>query len=405
MKILWVKAGGLVPPDTGGKIRSYNILRQLAKQHELTFFSFYAAHQNDVHYELSKLFHQVVLVPLELPPPRGVGEFLNYAGNLFSREPYNLTKYCRPVVRQKLRALLQTEKFDVILCDFLSTAAAIPWDLPGPKVLFAHNVEAVIWQRHYEVAKNPLWKMVSRWEWKRMQHAERKYLRKADHVIAVSENDRTAFAAYVDPARISVAQTGVDTEFFQPSERESENEIPNSLVFTGSMDWLPNEDAILSFVGEILPLIKRQLPNLSLCVVGRQPSRRLKDLASRTPELQLTGWVQDVRPFISQRAVYIVPLRIGGGTRLKIFEAMSMAKPVVSTSIGAEGLPVTNGEHLLLADDPATFAETTVRLLGDASRRAQLGQAARRLVEENYSWARVSEAFAQVLKNVIGRPG
>jgi len=207
----------------------------------------------------------------------------------------------------KLRALLQTEKFDVILCDFLSTAAAIPWDLTGPKVLFAHNVEAVIWQRHSEVAKNPLWKAVSRLEWKRMQDSERKYLRKADHVIAVSENDRSAFAEYVDPARISVAQTGVDTEFFQPSELASEKEIPNSLVFTGSMDWLPNEDAIFYFVGEILPLIKRQLPDISLCVVGRLPSCRLQDLASHTPELQLTGWVEDVRPFIAQRAVYIVP--------------------------------------------------------------------------------------------------
>ena len=367
MKILWVKAGGLVPPDTGGKIRSYNILCQLAVRHELTFFSFYAAHQNDVHCELTTLFHKVILVPIEMPAPKGLGEFLNYAANFFSPEPFILTKYCRPLVREKLRVLLQGETFDIIVCDFLSTAGAIPWDLPGPKVLFAHNVEAVIWQRHYEVARDPLWRAVSRHEWKRIQDAERKYLRKADHVIAVSEKDQAAFAEYVDPARISVAQTGVDTDFFRPAAPECKNEIPNSLVFTGSMDWLPNEDAISYFVDEILPLIKRQLPDISLCVVGRQPSRRLQELASRTPELQLTGWVEDVRPWVAQRAAYIVPLRIGGGTRLKIFEAMSMAKPVVSTSIGAEGLPVVGGKHLLLADDPATFAETTVRLLGDGS--------------------------------------
>jgi glycosyltransferase involved in cell wall biosynthesis len=341
---------------------------------------------------------------LKIPAPKGWGEFLNYAATFFSREPFILTKYCRPLVRENLRALLLGEKFDIIVCDFLSTAGAIAWDLPGPKVLFAHNVEAVIWRRHYEVAKNPLWKAVSRHEWKRMRDAERKYLRKASHVIAVSENDRAAFAEYVDPARISVAQTGVDTEYFQPSAPESEKELPNSLVFTGSMDWLPNEDAIFYFVAEILPLIKRQIPDISLCVVGRQPSRRLQELDSRTPELQLTGWVEDVRPWVAQRAAYIVPLRIGGGTRLKIFEAMSMAKPVVSTSIGAEGLPVIDGKHLLLADDPATFAETTIRLLGDASRRKQLGQAARRVVEENYSWAKVSESFSQVLENVSKRP-
>ena len=400
MKILWVKAGGLVPPDTGGKIRSYNILRQLAKHHAVTFFSFYAAHENDVHAELSQVFQRVIKIPLDLPAEKSAGEFLNYAVHLFSSEPYSLTKYCRPVVRKELRALLQKETYDVILCDFLVTAGAIPWDWPCPKVLFSHNVEAVIWQRHYEVARNPLWKALCWREWKRMEAAERRYLQKADHVVAVSENDREAFARFLDPQKLTVTQTGADTEFFQPSE---EKEMPNSLVFTGSMDWLPNEDAILYFANEILPIIRRQVPDVTLCVVGRKPSRRLQDLASRVPNIQLTGWVEDVRPYVAQRAVCIVPLRVGGGTRLKIFEAMSMAKAIVSTSIGAEGLPVNNGEHILLADDPASFAESTVRLLGNASRRTEIGQAARHLVHENYNWATVSKGFAQVLESVVKR--
>jgi sugar transferase (PEP-CTERM/EpsH1 system associated) len=400
MKILWVKAGGLVPPDTGGKIRSYNILRQLAKHHAVTFFSFYAAHENDVHAELSQIFQRVILIPLDLPPAKSAGELLHYAIRLFSHEPYTLTKYCRPVVRKKLRALLQEEAYDVILCDFLFAAGAIPWDWPCPKVLFAHNVEAVIWQRHYEVARNPLWKALSRREWKTMKAAERRYLQKADHVLVVSENDRAAFAKFVDPQKLTVTPTGADTEFFQPS---GEKEIPNSLVFTGSMDWLPNEDGIFYFANEIFPLILAKAPDATLCVVGRKPSRRLQDLASRVPNIQLTDWVEDVRPYLARRAVFIVPLRIGGGTRLKIFEAMSMAKAVVSTSIGAEGLPVKNGEHLLLADQPAKFAENTLRLLGNAAQRAQIGQAARRLVEQNYGWATASAGFAHVLEEVVQR--
>jgi polysaccharide biosynthesis protein PslH len=398
MKILWVKAGGLVPPDTGGKIRSYNILCQLAKHHAVTFFSFYAAHENDVHAELNQVFQRVIKIPLDLPAERNAGELLNYAVHFFSSEPYILTKYCRPVVRKELRALLQKETYDVILCDFLVTAGAIPWDWPCPKVLFSHNVEAVIWQRHYEVAKNPLWKVLSWREWKRMEAAERRYLQKADHVVAVSENDREAFARFLNPKKLTVTQTGADTDFFHPRE---EKEMPNSLVFTGSMDWFPNEDAIFYFADKILPIIRRQVPDVTLCVVGRKPSRRLHHLASRVSNIQLTGWVEDVRPYVAQRAVFIVPLRIGGGTRLKIFEAMSMAKAIVSTSIGAEGLPVNDGEHILLADDPASFAESTVRLLGNASRRAQIGQAARQLVHENYSWATVSKCFAQVLERVV----
>lgn len=400
MKILWVKAGGLVPPDTGGKIRSYNILRQLAKHHAVTLFSFDATHDNDVHAELSQIFQRVILIPLDLPLAKSARELLDYAIHLFSREPYNLTKYCRPVVRKKLRALLHEETYNVILCDFLVAAGAIPWDWPCPKVLFAHNVEAVIWQRHYEVARKSLWKALSWREWKKMDAAERRYSQKADHVLVVSENDRAAFARFLDPQKLTVIPTGADTEFFQPSQ---ENEMPNSLVFTGSMDWLPNEDGIFYFVDEIFPLIRRQAPDVTLCIVGRRPSQRLQDLVSRVPNIQLTGWVQDVRPFLAKRAVYIVPLRIGGGTRLKIFEAMSMAKAVVSTSVGAEGLPVKNGEHLLLADDPANFAESTLRLLASASQRAQIGYAARHLVEENYSWVKVSKGFAQVLENVVKR--
>ncbi len=398
MKILWVKAGGLVPPDIGGKIRSYNILRQLAKHHQITFFSFYAAHANDVHEELGQTFHRVVCIPLELPSPKGAGELLNYAAHLLSREPYNLTKYCRPIVREKLRALLRQTTYDVILCDFLASAGVIPWDWPCPKILFTHNVEAAIWQRHHEVSRNPLWKAVSWVEWKRMEVAERRYLQKADHVFAVSHNDRDMFAKFLDPLKLSVIQTGADTEFFQP---RAESEIPNSLVFIGSMNWLPNEDGIFYFVNEIFPLILSKAPDATLCVVGRNPSQRMQNLTARIPNVQLTGWVEDVRPYLAQRAVCIVPLRIGGGTRLKIYEAMSMAKAVVSTSIGAEGLPIKNGEHLLVADNPAGFAVSTLRLLSDPSYRAQVGRAARDLVEQNYSWAKVSNDFGQILENVV----
>ena len=398
MKILWVKAGGLVPPDTGGKIRSYNILCQLAKNHEVTFFSFYADHENDLHEELSRIFHRVVLVPLDLPEAKGAAELMDYLAHLFSREPYNLAKYCRPVVRRRLRELLQQETYDVILCDFLAAAAAIPWEWPCPKVVFTHNVEAAIWQRHYKVARNPLWRVVSWIEWKRMAKAERRYLNKADRVLTVSQNDLSAFARFLDPRKLTVIQTGANTDFFQPT---GQGQIPNSLVFTGSMDWLPNEDGIFYFAHEIFPLILARVPDTSLCVVGRNPSQRLRDLASRVPNLQLTGWVEDVRPYLAQNSVCIVPLRIGGGTRLKIYEAMSMAKAVVSTSIGAEGLPVKSGEHLLVADTPTSFAESILQLLRDPSAREQLGRRARLLVEQNYSWVVVSNGFAQVLESVV----
>jgi sugar transferase (PEP-CTERM/EpsH1 system associated) len=402
MKILWVKAGGLVPPDTGGKIRSYNILRELARHHSVTFFSFYAAHEGDVHPDLKNIFERVICLPLGLPVPKSLAEMRDYSFSLLSPRPYNITKYCRPEVRRELRALLQGESYDVIVCDFLVAAGVIPWDVPTPKVIFTHNVEAAIWRRHYEVATNPIWKAISWQEWRKMEAAERRYLRLADHVLAVSETDRDAFASFLETQKLTVIPTGVDLDYFQPMPVE---EIANSLVFTGSMDWLPNEDGIAYFVDAILPLIKQQHPEVSLEVVGRSPSRKLQALAEKEKTARLTGWVEDIRPFVARGQVCIVPLRIGGGTRLKIFEAMAMAKAVVSTSVGAEGLPVRHGENILLADTPDDFARSVMSLLRDSNQRKRLGTSARALVQERYSWPRVAESFAHALQDVITRLG
>lgn len=401
MKILWVKAGGLVPPDTGGKIRSYNILRELARQHSVTLFSFYAAHENDQHPSLSDIFEQVVCVPLRMPAAKSTKEFLYYLRYAFSFDSYSAMKFCRAPVEQTLRALLSEKEFDAIVCDFLFAAPVIPWDLPCPKILFAHNVEAMIWRRHYEVSRNPLWKLLAWREWKTMERAERTYLRKADHVLAVSETDARVFSEFMESSRITVIPTGVDTDFFQPRPGE---ELPNTLVFTGSMDWLPNEDGVFYFGEQILPRIRQQIPNVKLCVVGRKPSKRLQDLSQRQPHITITGWVKDVRPHLARGAVCIVPLRIGGGTRLKIFEAMAMEKAVISTTVGAEGLPVQNRENIILADGEKDFASACIQLLGNSALRSQIGFAARTLVCAKYGWPKIADAFTRVLQAVV-RPG
>jgi sugar transferase (PEP-CTERM/EpsH1 system associated) len=397
VKILWIKAGGLLPLDSGGKIRSYHILRELARNHQVTYFGFHAQQENAAHRELEHIFQRVVCCPLSLPAAKSPAELLQYGLSVFSLDPYAIRKYCRPHVIKELRSLAASGDFDVIVCDFLVAAGAVPWDLAIPKVLFTHNVEALIWKRHYEVASNPLWKLLSWREWQSMSRAERIYLQKADHILAVSQTDLDFFAGTVPRSKLTVIPTGVDIDYFQPLD----NEIENMLVFTGSMDWLPNEDGIFYFVQEILPKIRQQIPNVKLQVVGRKPSQRLQALAADHPNhVHLTGWVEDIRPHLGEGAVCVVPLRIGSGTRLKIFEAMAMAKPIVSTTIGAEGLPVHHGVDLMLADTPDNFARSVVQLLQDAATRGKLGRAARELVESKYSWASVAREFAQSLANL-----
>ena len=397
MKILWVKAGGLVPPDIGGKIRSYAILKELAKTHEVTLFTFYAAHRDDVHSGLNGMFDQVVNLSLPIATNRGLGELASFARNVLSSRPHTVSKYCRPEVKARMRELLASNKFDVIICDFVVAAAAIPWEVACPKVIFTHNVEALIWKRHFEVSRNPLWKMASWGEYQKMLRFEKHYLNKSEHVLTVSEADKDFFSDFVDRSKMTVVSTGVDTDYFRPG---SETEQPNSLVFTGSMDWMPNEDGVVYFLRSILPLIRREIPQVSFTIVGRKPSEKMRVAAASEPGVHVTGTVDDIRPYVREGSVYVVPLRIGSGTRLKIFEAMAMGKAIVSTTLGAEGLPISDGGDISIADSPEEFSRTVCALLRNPDARRRLGAAARQLVEQHYSWSSVAAEFNAVLRRV-----
>ena len=397
MRILWVKAGGLVPPDTGGKIRSYSILKHLAKKHDVTLFTFYRKHHGDAHGALTDVFRRVVCMPLRMPDDRSLLEAGCYLQNVFSLRPYAIRKFCRPGVAIAIRSLLREEMFDVMVVDFAIAGGVIPWEDAVPKLLFTHNVEGQIWLRQFQSMKSPLWKAAALREYLAMSRAEQSFARSANHVLTVSEPDRKHFSRFIDPSKITVIATGVDVEFFRPIRHPAES---NVLVFTGSMDWSPNQDGMFYLLETIFPSIKRQVPDVQLRIVGRAPSARLRARAARISGVQVTGRVDDIRPYVQDAAVYVVPLRIGGGTRIKIFEAMAMGKAIVATSIGAEGLPVAHGKNILLCDQAEQFASSVVTLLRNPLHRQSLGAAARRLVEDAYSWESVSADFEKVLAKV-----
>ncbi len=396
MKLLWVKAGGLLPPDMGGKIRSYNILKQLARRHEITLFTFYQEHPGDQHLDSTSFFSRIVPVPLPLPARRSVGEYLRSASMMVAGRPVTIDKFLTAEVRRRYAELLASNTFDVVVCDFLVPGSLMHWNTPPPTILFTHNVEAQIWERHAKIVSNRAMKVASWLEARALVRTERRYVELADHVLAVSDNDRAFFLQYVAPDRLSVIPTGVDTEYFQPSQ---ETERPDTMAFTGTMDWMPNEDGVAYFVDKILPLIRHDVPDAAFWAVGRRPPRRIQALASS--HVTVTGAVEDIRPYLGKAAVCVVPLRSGSGTRIKIFEAMAMGKAVVSTTMGAEGLPVTHGENIILADEPADFARHVVQLFHDPQRRKQLGRAARQLVEENYSWASAAAHFERIMHSVV----
>jgi glycosyltransferase involved in cell wall biosynthesis len=331
-------------------------------------------------------------------PKRGDRQFpLAVARSWFSSDPVDLWKWRVPSVRDCVDAILSRGLADVCVADFLFATPNVPFGGPVPVVLFEHNVEYQIWQRLAAIERSPLKRALLEVEWRKVMAREGLACTAADLTIAVSEDDRRRLAQLAPLAQTAAIPTGVDTVYFR---RNGTPEVPGRIVFTGSMDWRPNEDAVLYFIDAMLPAIRREVPAASLAIVGRNPTPRVRDAADRAGAL-VSGTVDDVRPWMDEASVFVVPLRAGGGTRLKIFEALAMEKPVVSTTLGAEGLALTPGREFVAADDPDVFVREVVSLLGDPVRRRALARAGRRLVEEKYSWSHVAREFDALLQSAI----
>ena len=339
----------------------------------------------------------MISVPYDVPK-RGSAAFpLAVARSWFSSYPVDLRKWQVPEVREHVQQLIEKNQVDVCVSDFLFAAANVPFSGPVPVVLFEHNVEYLIWQRLSALERNPIKKVLFEIEWRKLRAKEAEICGEADLTIAVSEEDRQRLAQMAPWATTGSIPTGVDTTYFAPAGRP---EIPGRLVFSGSMDWHPNEDAVIYFGEQILPRIRACMPHVSFAIVGRNPTTRLQEAADRLGMI-VTGTVEDVRPYLDEASVYVVPLRAGSGTRMKIFEALGMAKSVVSTTVGAEGLALTPDREFVQADDPHTFADAVVRLLHNEPQRKALGQAGRALVVERYSWDQVAREFEAHCKGVV----
>lgn len=400
LHILWLKTELLHPVDKGGRIRTYQMLRALKRDHRITYLTLDdGAAAPDARERASEYCHELVCVPHRTRPKFSAGFYAELAANLVSPLPYFMKKYESPAMRREIERLVARGGFDVIVCDFLNPSVNIPASLAVPTVLFQHNVEAMIWRRHYEVQRNPAKKFYLYNQWRKAAAYERAACRRFDWVVAVSRADADVMRREYGVSRVADVPTGVDTEFFKPTD--AVEAVLHSLVFTGSMDWLPNEDAIRWFTAEIMPRVRRALPRATLTVVGRDPFPGLVELAARDPSIVVTGRVEDVRPFMERATAYVVPIRVGGGTRLKIYEAMAMGLPVVSTTVGAEGLPVEDGRELLVADAPEEFAAAVVRVLTDETFARRLGARAASLVRERYGWERVAAEFAALCRATI----
>ncbi len=392
MKLLWVKTDFLHPTTRGGQIRTLELLRRLHRRHEIHYIAFHdpnepeglkrAAEYSAKAYPID---HQLV----DKSSPAFLGELIT---GLFSSMPVAVRRCRSADMRLHIERLIQQERFDCVICDFLSPAPNIP-ELSGC-VLFQHNVEAVIWKRRTEHASDPVRHRYLKLQAERMFRYEGEVCRKVRKVIAVSETDAALMREWYGIKPTKAVPTGVDADYFKV--RGAVSPVAD-LAFVGSFDWAPNIDGVDWFQREVLPLILRRRPDCSVAIVGRKPPRAVQELGVRYPGIHVTGTVPDVRPWLWGSKVSIVPLRVGGGTRLKIFEAMAAGVPVVSTTIGAEGLGARDGDTIRIADAPEDFAAACIALLDDPAERERLRNRALQMVTEQCSWEVVASAFEKLI--------
>jgi polysaccharide biosynthesis protein PslH len=398
LKILWVKPGKLLPLDTGGKLRTYNILRHLSAAHSVTYLSYYGG-LRDPNYEreVSELFPGALPTFTGIPERAGLRRMLDYLRRLPRRAPDAVGRFESAEVKRIVAAAIAHREFDVAISDFLASTPNFPQDLAIPAILFQHNVESVLWQRRAQFETKFVDRVIAKIETAKMSRYEAEQVRRFRHVFAVSEADRNTMAAVVDRSRISVIPTGVDLETFRYDPRLKP--AGPFVVFVGSMDWHPNINGVEYFCNEIWPQVLSAVPAARFQVVGRNPHPRVRKLASASVEI--TGTVPSVTKYIRDAAVLVVPLRIGGGTRIKIYEGMAMGKATVSTSLGVEGLDVHQSQDILLADQPQQFAQWIVALLQNETLRQKIEVAAARTASQ-YDWSIFAERFVREIQRVTG---
>ena len=398
LNVLFFSEPFVYPPDTGGKIRTSQMLRRLRDVFDITLVSHVHPVRDAQHVDqmrpLCNEFHPVFRSTAR---KYSLLFYLKVLIRSLSRYPVIVVNdYSRQTVNT-LRDLLARHRYDLLVCDFLQPTINL-WGLQRPPtLLFQHNVESKILERHYRTASNPLLRLFWGLQWRKLVRYERLACGRLNGVVAVSDVDKRILEGELGARNVFSIPTGVDTEFFRPAAGAPE---AGRLVFMGAMDWLPNEDGILFFADEILPHLRTMWPGARLTVVGRNPSRHLRARLQLHPEIEVVGRVDDVRPYVARGAVFVIPLRIGGGTRIKAFEAMAMGRAVVSTRIGVEGLPVRDGETVVLADDPRDFAAATARLLGDTAERERIERNARAYVVEHASWESAASAFADICARI-----
>jgi len=392
LKILEITTRLPYPPTNGGKLVTFNIVKYLAlRGHDITLICF-----GDKVKKVPELEKYCKLIIIRKNIKTNV---MGLLFNLYLDVPYGPSKYHSRIIGKKINNIIKRNNYEIIHLDHLHTAyyglfIKKKYDLPV--ILQEHNVENMIMKRYYQNQKNIFIKFYAYLQYKKLYKYESKICEIFNRCFMLTKIDEKIIKDMNSNIKTSVVPAGVDTSYFYPIKvREEEF----SLISVASMDWLPNIEAINWFCKEVLPLIKRKIQKIKLYIIGINPPNSIKSLANNN--VIVTGFVEDVREYIAKGQVFIVPLKTGSGMRIKILNALAMAKAIVSTSIGCEGIEVTDGENIFIADSKEKFAEKIIYLLNNESERKRLGENGLKLVKKKYCWEKIVENIENEYKEII----
>jgi polysaccharide biosynthesis protein PslH len=392
MRILSLQHLFPLPLDSGGKIKSYHTLKALASAHDVRVLSYLRTDQESRMLPQLQSICPVEVVPLVRSSFRQCSDLL---GSLLTGKSFIVERDYRASMLDAVREATKQFQPDVIHVDHLQMARFVEFGGPHRVVLDHHNFESMIIKRVGETAGSMAMRVYARLEWPKLRKYEMDVCHRCDLVLTVSEEDKAAIRACDSSlANIECVPIGVDVQYYQPVER---TESSHDILSMGTMYWPPNVDSMLYFAREILPLIKNEIADCTVTIAGQRPVEAIKALA-RDPSISVTGYVDDERIVARDCGVFVVPLRSGSGVRVKILNALAMGLPVVSTSVGVEGLDVVHGEHLLIADSAEDFAAAVVRVMRDRELSSKLGENGRELVCERYSWDKVGAKLLEIYR-------
>lgn len=408
MEILWLSHLVPYPPVGGVIIRSYNMLYQLSKHHDVHLIAFnqkaLLPTSKDVEEsvaELKKICKSVTVLPIECEQGTCFGRYGVAFKSIFSKLPYTINWLISDQMKKKVEYVLESNKIDIMHCDTISLVQFCSFNKQIKHILNHHNIESDMMLRRSRKEKNIIKKLYFHIESIKLRKYEEKHCNQFDINITCSELDSSRLKKIIGPPKkIIDIPNGVDVNYYYPM---GNHKIPNSLCFCGGMNWYPNKSAIIFFVKEVWPILKKEIPDIRITIIGKNPPNYIKNIANDDQNLVITGFVDDIRHFVDKSMIFVCPIDDGGGTKIKILDALAMGKAIIANKIACEGIDVEDGISVLYASTPEDYVNKIKELLNNNKLMTALEVNGRKLIEHKYSYDSIGLKLNSIYESLIAQ--